>query len=127
MALISSTQLFKKAKEEKYAVPAFNFENMEMAKGIIEACREENSPVIMQTTTSTLKYIAPEIAYKIVEYYAKEYNIDVVLHLDHGASYEPVSYTHLDVYKRQLYHRLRFRSSCVICHEKRKFCEDNKR
>ncbi|WP_138269678.1 class II fructose-bisphosphate aldolase [Anaerofustis stercorihominis] len=88
MALISSTQLFKKAKEEKYAIPAFNFENMEMAKGIIEACSEENSPVIMQTTTSTLKYIAPEIAYEIVNYYAKEYNIDVVLHLDHGASYE---------------------------------------
>ena len=88
MPLVTSKELLLKAQKENYAIPAFNFENMEMAKGIIEACSEENSPVIMQTTTSTLKYIPPEVAYAIVDYYAKETSIPVVLHLDHGASYD---------------------------------------
>ena len=88
MPLVTSKEILIKAKSENYAVPAFNFENMEMAKGIIEACEEAKSPVIMQTTTSTLNYIPPEIAASIVKYYAKDTSIPIVLHLDHGASFE---------------------------------------
>ena len=89
MPLVTSKEILLKAKSENYAVPAFNFENMEMAKGIIEACEEAKSPVIMQTTTSTLNYIPPEIAADIVKYYAKDTSVPIVLHLDHGASFEP--------------------------------------
>ena len=88
MELKKGDELLLKAKEGKYAIPAFNFENMEMAKAIIEAVEEEKSPIILQTTSSTLKYLPPEIAVKIVEYYIKDKTIPVCLHLDHGNSFE---------------------------------------
>lgn len=87
MPLVTTKEILKKAQKEHYAVPAFNFENMEMAKGILEICEKENSPVILQTTSSTLKYINPFIAASIVKCYTKDINIPVALHLDHGNSF----------------------------------------
>lgn len=88
MPLVTTDKMLLDAKEKGYAVPAFNFENMDMARALIEVCSEKKSPVILQTTTSTLKYIPPEICHAIVSYYAEDADIPVALHLDHGASYE---------------------------------------
>lgn len=55
------TQLLK-AKKEKYCLAAFNFDNLEMLKAIIEACEEENSPVIIMATESAVKYMGFEYA-----------------------------------------------------------------
>ena len=93
LGLVNSRALFKKAFEGKYAIPAFNFNNMEQMQAIIQACVEENSPVILQVSSGARKYanqtILRYIAQGAVEY-AKELgkNIPIVLHLDHGDTFE---------------------------------------
>ena len=93
LGLVNSREIFKKAFEGKYAVPAFNFNNMEQMQAIIQACVEESSPVILQVSSGARKYanqtILRYIAQGAVEY-AKELgkNIPVVLHLDHGDTFE---------------------------------------
>ena len=93
LGLVNTKELFKKAFEGKYAIPAFNFNNMEQMQAIIQACVEENSPVILQVSSGARKYanqtILRYIAQGAVEY-AKELgkNIPVVLHLDHGDTFE---------------------------------------
>lgn len=74
----------QKAYEGKYAVPAFNFDNYEIAKGIIEAAEEENSPVIMMVTESAAKYMGLEYVYDIGQFIVNNSKIPVVLHWDHG-------------------------------------------
>ena len=86
--LTKSKDILIKARKEGYAIPAFNFENMEMAKAVISKCEELNSPVILQTTKSTLNYISPVIAKDIVSFYAKDVKIPVILHLDHSDNLE---------------------------------------
>jgi len=93
LGLVNSREIFKKAFEGKYAVPAFNFNNMEQMQAIIQACVEESSPVILQVSSGARKYanqtILRYIAQGAVEY-AKELgkNIPIVLHLDHGDTLE---------------------------------------
>ena len=93
LGLVNSRELFKKAIVGKYAVPAFNFNNMEQMQAIIQACVEENSPVILQVSSGARKYanqtILRYLAQGAVEY-AKELgkNIPIVLHLDHGDTFE---------------------------------------
>lgn len=93
LGLVNSYELFKKATKEKYAVPAFNFNNMEQLQAIIQACVEENSPVILQVSSGARKYanqtILRYLAQGAVEY-AKELgkNIPIVLHLDHGDTFD---------------------------------------
>ncbi|MCL1933242.1 MAG: class II fructose-1,6-bisphosphate aldolase [Candidatus Azobacteroides sp.] len=93
LGLVNSRAIFKKAFEGKYAIPAFNFNNMEQMQAIIQACVEESSPVILQVSSGARKYanqtILRYIAQGAVEY-AKELgkNIPIVLHLDHGDSLE---------------------------------------
>lgn len=88
--LIDSLDLLKDAMNNKYAVPAFNVENMEMIQSVLEACNELKSPVILQTTPSTLKYAEPEYFFNLVKAAQKYFNVPTVLHLDHGDSYELV-------------------------------------
>lgn len=88
MALVSLNEVLKKAQKENYAVCAFNIENMEMAQAVISAAEELNSPVILQTTPSTLRYAEPKIFRAIVAAIAKDATIPVVMHLDHGDSFE---------------------------------------
>jgi len=89
LGLVNTRELFKKAFVGKYAIPAFNFNNMEQMQAIIQACVEESSPVILQVSSGARKYanqtILRYIAQGAVEY-AKELgkNIPIVLHLDHG-------------------------------------------
>jgi len=93
LGLVNTRMLFKKAFEGKYAIPAFNFNNMEQMQAIIQACVEESSPVILQVSSGARKYanqtILRYIAQGAVEY-AKELgkNIPIVLHLDHGDTLE---------------------------------------
>ncbi|AKX34320.1 tagatose 1,6-diphosphate aldolase GatY/KbaY [Spiroplasma litorale] len=77
-----------KAKKGKYAVPAFNFDNLEMMKGIIEAAEEEKSPVILMVTESAAKYMGLDYVFSFALTAAKNATVPVVLHWDHGFDIE---------------------------------------
>lgn len=93
LGLVNSKELFVKAVKGGYAIPAFNFNNMEQMQAIIQASVETKSPVILQVSSGARKYanqtILRYMAQGAVEY-AKELgcNIPIVLHLDHGDSFE---------------------------------------
>ena len=93
LGLVNSRELFVKAVKGGYAIPAFNFNNMEQMQAIIQASVETKSPVILQVSSGARKYanqtILRYMAQGAVEY-AKELgcNIPIVLHLDHGDSFE---------------------------------------
>lgn len=93
MGLTTTTEMFKKAYEGKYAIGAFNVNNMEIVQGIMEAAVETNSPVILQVSKGARNYANPIYLKKLVEAAiedakVKGKEIDVVLHLDHGDSFE---------------------------------------
>ena len=89
MALVTTTEMFKKAYEGKYAVGAFNVNNMEIIQGIIEAAKEKKSPVILQVSAGARKYANPVYLRKLVEAAVElAPEIDIALHLDHGADFE---------------------------------------
>lgn len=93
LGLVNSRELFTKAFKGGYAIPAFNFNNMEQMQAIIQACVETKSPVILQISSGARKYanqtLLRYMAQGAVEY-AKELgcNIPIVLHLDHGDTFE---------------------------------------
>jgi fructose-bisphosphate aldolase, class II len=94
LGLVNTKEMFKKAIEGKYAVPAFNFNNMEQMQAIIQAAVETKSPVILQVSSGARKYanqtLLRYMAQGAVEY-AKELGMEkpqIVLHLDHGDSFE---------------------------------------
>jgi len=93
LGLVNSKELFAKAVKGGYAIPAFNFNNMEQLQAIIGACVETKSPVILQVSSGARKYanqtLLRYMAQGAVEY-AKELGcaIPIVLHLDHGDSLE---------------------------------------
>lgn len=93
LGLVNTKEIFKKAFEGGYAIPAFNFNNMEQMQAIISACVETKSPVILQVSSGARKYanqtLLRYMAQGAVEY-SKElgYEIPIVLHLDHGNSFE---------------------------------------
>jgi fructose-bisphosphate aldolase, class II len=93
LGLSNTVELFKKAVHGGYALPAYNFNNMEQMQAIIQACVETKSPVILQVSSGARKYanstLLRNMARGAVEY-AKElgYAIPIVLHLDHGDSFE---------------------------------------
>ena len=93
LGLVNTRELFAKAVKGGYAIPAFNFNNMEQMQAIIQACVECKSPVILQVSAGARKYanqtLLRYMAQGAVEY-AKElgYAIPIVLHLDHGNSFE---------------------------------------
>ena len=88
MPLVTTKQMLLDAQAGNYAVGAFNVENMEMVMAVMEAAEELKSPVIMQTTPSTIKYASPEMFYANVAAAAKDASVPVVMHLDHGSSFE---------------------------------------
>ena len=88
MSLINTKEMLKDAHSRGYAVPAFNFENMEMALAIVRTCEQMRSPVILQTTTSTVKFAGVEMYAAIGKAAAESVSVPVALHLDHGASSE---------------------------------------
>ena len=88
MPLVTSEQMLLDAQKGGYAVGAFNVENMEMVKAVIQAAEELNAPVMLQTTPSTVKYGSLETYFGIVSAEAKKASVPVCLHLDHGSSFE---------------------------------------
>lgn len=88
MALVTSEEMLKKAQKEGYAVGAFNAENMEMVKAIVQAAEELKAPVMIQTTPSTIKYGSVDDYAAMAAAEAKKASVPVCLHLDHGSSFE---------------------------------------
>ena len=89
MALVTSTEMFKKAYAGGYAIGAFNVNNMEIVQGITEACREEKAPVILQVSKGARAYANHTYLVKLVEAAVIECpEIPIALHLDHGPDFE---------------------------------------
>lgn len=93
LGLVNSKELFQKALKGGYAIPAFNFNNLEQLQAIIGACVETKSPVILQVSSGARKYanqtLLKHLAKGAVEYaHELGYDIPIVLHLDHGDSFE---------------------------------------
>jgi tagatose 1,6-diphosphate aldolase GatY/KbaY len=88
MPLTTSDIMLKKAQAGKYAVGAFNAENMEMVQAIIAAAEELNAPVIIQTTPGTIRYASLALYLANVSAAAKVAKVPVAMHLDHGDSFE---------------------------------------
>ena len=87
MALISLRQLLDHAAEYQYGVPAFNVNNLEQMRAIMEAADETNSPVIVQASAGTRKYAgAPFLRHLILAAIEEYPHIPVCMHQDHGAS-----------------------------------------
>lgn len=84
MALVTTTEMFKKAYEGKYAIGAFNINNMEIIQGIVDACKVKNSAVILQVSKGAMKYAGPRYLKAMVDAAVEETGIDIALHLDHG-------------------------------------------
>ena len=94
LGLVNTREMFKKAVDGGYAIPAFNFNTMEQMQAIVQAAVETKSPVIMQVSKGARKYASATILRYMAEgavAYAKELgceNPQIVLHLDHGDSFE---------------------------------------
>ena len=88
MSLVTTKQLLLDAQNGGYAVGAFNVENMEMVQAVVAAAEELHSPVIMQTTPSTVKYASLDYFYANVKTAAEKASVPIVMHLDHGSSFE---------------------------------------
>ncbi len=98
LGLVNTNEMFKKALEGKYAVPAYNFNNMEQIQAIVLACLETQSPVILQVSSGARKYADQTLlsymgqgAVEMMKTHAKEKGlkeIPIALHLDHGDTFE---------------------------------------
>lgn len=88
MAFITSTEMFKKAYEGKYAIGAFNVNNMEIIQGIVEAAQQEQSPIILQVSAGARKYANHHYLMKLIEAAMLDTGLDICVHLDHGADFE---------------------------------------
>ncbi|ONI48315.1 tagatose-bisphosphate aldolase [Candidatus Epulonipiscioides saccharophilum] len=85
--LVNSKKMLLEAQAGGYAVAAFNVENMEMIKAVVKTAQENNAPVIIQTTPSTVKYGTLETFYAMVKAEADKVCVPIALHLDHGNSF----------------------------------------
>ncbi len=88
MPLVTTKNMFEKSMKEGFAIGAFNVNNMEFIQGIVDAASEENSPVILQVSSSAIKYARINYLMKMVEAATEETNIPIALHLDHGPDFE---------------------------------------
>ncbi len=87
MPLVSSAEMFKKAYG-KYAVGAFNVNNMEIIQGIVDAAKEEQAPLILQVSAGARKYAKHVYLMKLVEAAVEDTGLPICLHLDHGEDFE---------------------------------------
>ena len=88
MALVTTTEMFKKAYDGGYAIGAFNVNNMEIVQGITEAAKEVNAPLILQVSKGARAYANHTYLTKLVEAAVIETGLPIALHLDHGNSFE---------------------------------------
>ena len=89
MALVTTKEMFEKSMKEGFAIGAFNVNNMELIQAIVDAAAEQNSPVILQASSSAIKYAKINYLMKMVEAAVEEHpNIPIAMHLDHGPDFE---------------------------------------
>ena len=88
MALVTTTEMFRKAYEGHYAIGAFNINNMEIIQAITEAAGELRSPVVLQVSAGARKYAKQEYLMALAKAAIADSGIDLALHLDHGADFE---------------------------------------
>jgi fructose-bisphosphate aldolase, class II len=88
MPLTHTKELFAKALKGKYALGAFNVNNMELLQAIVEACEEEKAPVMLQISKGARQYANPVYLKKLIEAAVSLSNIPTAVHLDHGDSFE---------------------------------------
>lgn len=90
MSLVSLTELLLDAQKGKYAVGAFNCNNMEIVQAIVAAAEAEKSPVIVQASQGAIKYAGIEYISTMTRLAAEKASVPVALHLDHGTSFAQV-------------------------------------
>jgi fructose-bisphosphate aldolase class II len=90
MAFVTNNELLSKAKEEGYAVGAFNTNNLEITLSIVEAASQERSPVILAVSPSAMEYAGVAYLSAIAKVASESVDVPVSLHLDHGTSMEHV-------------------------------------
>ncbi|MDD5557102.1 MAG: class II fructose-1,6-bisphosphate aldolase [bacterium] len=88
MPLVTSKDLFRKALAGRYAIGAFNVNNMEIIQGIVEGAVEERAPLILQFSAGARKYARHAYLMKLVEAAIETCDLPIVLHLDHGEDFE---------------------------------------
>ena len=89
MPLVTTKEMFEKSMKEGYAIGAFNVNNMEIIQAIMDAAAESKSPVILQASSSAIKYARINYLMKMVEAAIEEHpEVPVALHLDHGPDFE---------------------------------------
>ncbi|MDY7040731.1 MAG: ketose-bisphosphate aldolase [Chloroflexota bacterium] len=88
MPLVTSKEILRRALVERFAVGAFNANNMEQVQAIVEVAQEERSPVILQVSQGAIRYAGLSFAAGMVKIAASMVDVPVVLHLDHGTSFE---------------------------------------
>ena len=86
--LVTTKELFKKALDERYAIGAFNINNMELLQGIVAAGEELRSPLILQVSAGARKYANSKYLMKLAEAALETSTIPIALHLDHGEDFE---------------------------------------
>ena len=88
MPLTHTRDLFAKALKGKYALGAFNVNNMEFIQAIVEAAEEEKAPLMLQISSGARKYANPVYLKKLIEAAVSLSTIPIAVHLDHGDSFE---------------------------------------
>ncbi|MBR3697237.1 MAG: class II fructose-1,6-bisphosphate aldolase [Clostridia bacterium] len=88
MPLVTTKEMFEKSMKEHYAIGAFNINNMEFIQAITDAAEEAKSPVILQVSSSAIKYARLPYLLKNVEAAVESTTIPIALHLDHGPDFE---------------------------------------
>lgn len=88
MSLVNGKKILKHAQMNKYALGAFNFTNLEQLQAILSASNSLNMPVIVQASSSAIKYIGLKTLCAMVKAESEKVNVDVCLNLDHGANFE---------------------------------------
>ncbi len=89
--LVSGKELFAAAQAGKYAVGAFNLNNMEILQAIVEAAEEENSPVILQASQGGIKYAGIEYVAGMAKIAAQKVRVPIALNIDHGTSFDQIA------------------------------------
>ena len=93
LGLVNTKDMFMRAMEGRYAIPAYNFNNMEQLQAILMGCSESRSPVILQCSGSAIKYMNSTLLRFMVRGAVEMMkdlsgSVPVALHLDHGDSFE---------------------------------------
>ena len=88
MPLVTTEKMFKQAYKGGFAVGAFNVNNMELMQGIIEACKQENAPVILQISRGARAYANIKYLRALIDTAVSESDLPIAMHLDHGDTFE---------------------------------------